>query len=196
MYNPGDVRVHSGFADAHSRTADAVLSAVKAGLQSTGTNKVLITGHSLGAAIATLDALMLRQRLDSAVSITAVVLAPPRTGNAAFANLIDSQLGDKFTYVTHGNDPMPNVPPPFLGYQHSAGEVHIPSSGEANTVACPGKENVNCQNGNSIIHSRVQDHLGPFFAGMMIGSGDCPLLAPAPDSEQAVARVNGNTRRR
>jgi pimeloyl-ACP methyl ester carboxylesterase len=183
MCNPGDVRVHSGFADTQSRTADAVLSAVKAGLQSTGTNKVFVTGHSLGAAIATLDALMLRQQLEPTISITSVIFAPPRIGNAAFANLIDSQLGGQLTYVTHGNDPVPIVPPLFLGYQHSAGEVHIPSSGEVGTVACPGKENVNCQDGNSIIHSKVQDHFGPYFAGVVMGNGDCPLLAPAPGSE-------------
>ncbi|KAI0248779.1 alpha/beta-hydrolase [Lactifluus subvellereus] len=161
-----DVQVHNGLAETQGRTADAMLSAVKSGLQST----VLVTGHSLGAAIATMDAVMLRQHLDPTVSIRTVVFGLPRGGNAAFANLIGSQLGSQFTYVTHGKDPVPTVPPRFLGYQHSAGEVHIPSSGEAGTVACPGQENVNCNEGGF-----WRDHLGPYFAGVEMGKSACPL---------------------
>jgi pimeloyl-ACP methyl ester carboxylesterase len=172
MRIPGDVQVHSGFAETQGSTAEAVLSAVKAGLQSTGTNKVLVTGHSLGAAIATMDALMLRQNLDPTVSIRTVVFGLPRSGNPAFANLIDSQLGSQFTYVTHGKDPVPMMPPRFLGYQHSAGEVHIPSSGEAGTIACPGQENVNCNEGGNWI---ISDHLGLYFAGVEMGKSACPL---------------------
>jgi len=172
---PGDVKVHKGFADAHGKSANEVLSAVKSGLQSTGTNSVLVTGHSLGAAIAAMDALMLRQNLDSSVSINAVVFGLPRGGNVAFANLIDSQLGNQFTYVTHGNDPVPNLPPRDLGYQHSAGEVHIPDSDESGTVTCPGQENLHCQFGNSILHTSLSNHLGPYFAGTKMGRSACPL---------------------
>ena len=57
----------------------------------------------------------------------------------AFAALIDSQLGNQFTYVTHRYDPVSNLPPREFGYQHSAGELHTPSNGEAGTVACPGR---------------------------------------------------------
>lgn len=170
-----DVQVHTGFARAHSRSADEVLSAVKSGLQSTGTNSVLVTGHSLGAAIAVMDGLMLHQNLDPSVSINTVVFGLPRGGNDAFANLIDSQLGIHFTYVTHGNDPVPNQPPRFLGYQHSAGEVYIPSSGEAGTVACAGQENLHCVGGNSVLHASISDHLGPYFSGIRMGKSACPL---------------------
>ncbi|KAH9989900.1 alpha/beta-hydrolase [Russula compacta] len=170
-----DVRVHTGFARAHGRSADEVLSAVKSGLQSTGTSSVLVTGHSLGAAIAAMDALMLHQNLDPSVSINTVVFGLPRGGNDAFANLIDSQLGIQFTYVTHGNDPVPNQPPRSLGYQHSSGEVYIPSSGEAGTVACAGQENLHCVEGNSVLHASISDHLGPYFSGTMMGRSACPL---------------------
>ena len=118
---------------------------------------------------------MLRQNLDSSISISAAVFGLPRGGNVASAALIDSQLGNQFTYVTHGYDPVSNLPPREFGYQHSAGELHIPSNGEAGTVACPGQENVHCQYGNSIWRTSISDHLGPYFAGTEMGRSACPL---------------------
>ncbi|KAI0057337.1 alpha/beta-hydrolase [Artomyces pyxidatus] len=119
------VEVHDGFAEAQERSADLILSTVKSGLASTGVKKVAVTGHSLGAAIATMDALMLHQNLDPSIQISTTVFGLPRGGNPAYANLVDSQLGSDYTFITHRNDPVPVVPPRFLGYQHSAGEVHI-----------------------------------------------------------------------
>ncbi|KAI9430503.1 Alpha/Beta hydrolase protein [Lactarius psammicola] len=173
----GDVKAHKGSACTQGRTADTILSTVKSGLQNTTSRNVLVTGHSLGAAIAILDALMLRQHLDPSVSINTIVFAPPRGGDQAFADLIDSQLGSHYTYITHGGDPVPNLPPRFIGYRHSAGEVHIPTSGEAGTVSCPGQENENCQAGNSIIRTSVLDHEGRYFAGVRMGRPYCPLGA-------------------
>ena len=144
-------------------------------MQSTGTKSILITGHSLGAAIAVLDALMLCQNLDSSISISAAIFGLLHRGNVAFAALIDSQLGNQFTYVMHRYDPVSNLPPHEFGYQHSVGELHIPSNGKASTVTCPGQENVHCQYGNSIWRTSISDHLGPYFAGTEMGRSACPL---------------------
>jgi hypothetical protein len=43
-----------------------------------------------GAAIATMDALMLKQNLPSSVQLTTTVYGLPRGGNQAFANFTDS----------------------------------------------------------------------------------------------------------
>ena len=86
------MKTHEGFACTQGRTADTILSTVKSGLQNTTSRNVLVTGHSLGAAIAILDALMLRQHLDPSVSINTIVFAPPRGGDQSFADLIDSQV--------------------------------------------------------------------------------------------------------
>ncbi|KAI0262336.1 alpha/beta-hydrolase [Gloeopeniophorella convolvens] len=172
-----DVKVHDGFSETHGRSADVVLSTVRSALQTTGAQKVAVTGHSLGAAIATMDALMLRQNLDPGVAINTVVFGLPRGGNAAYADLVDAELGGQFTFVTHGNDPVPVVPPRFVGYQHPSGEVHIPPgpTGEANTVECPGQENQHCQDGNSLLDTSIDDHLGPYFANVSMGESFCPL---------------------
>ena len=87
-----DVQVHDGFSKAHGRTADTVLATVKAGLAKNNASKIAITGHSLGAAIATMDAVMLRQNLDPSVEISTVVFGLPRGGNQAWADLVDSEV--------------------------------------------------------------------------------------------------------
>lgn len=47
-------------------------------------------GHSLGAAIATLDATMLRMQLPSDVTVDSVVFGLPRVGNQQFADMVDA----------------------------------------------------------------------------------------------------------
>lgn len=50
-------------------------------------------GHSLGGALAELDALFLTLNLPSTTSVRAVTYGTPRVGNPAFAALIDSKVG-------------------------------------------------------------------------------------------------------
>ncbi len=138
-----------------------MLSTVQSALASTGFKRVLTTGsyrfilagamhphydrlgHSLGAAVATLDATMLRMALPSDVDVNSVVFGLPRVGNQQFADMIDSMISG-FTHVTNQDDPVPTVPPRFLSFQHPQGEIHITkvdSSGAATLEACPGQEN-------------------------------------------------------
>jgi hypothetical protein len=106
------IQVHDGFQKTFERTADGLLAGVKQALSNTGSKKVLVTGHSLGmcslgslryfrpftvsfwlgAAVAELDAMMLKQELDPDVQIQATVFAPPRVGNQAWADFVDSEV--------------------------------------------------------------------------------------------------------
>ncbi|KZT25361.1 alpha/beta-hydrolase [Neolentinus lepideus HHB14362 ss-1] len=172
------VQVHDGFQKTFERTADGVLSGVQNALSSTGATKVLVTGHSLGAAIATMDAVMLKMNLDPSISLTSTVFGLPRGGDQSWADLVNSNLGTSFTHITNQNDPVPTVPPEFLGYQHPQGEVHIVSAnatGATQTVACPGTENDNCSDGNSLLHVDVANHLGPYFQNISLSSKACPF---------------------
>lgn len=114
-----------------------------------------------------MSALFLKQQLPSSVELTTTVFGLPRGGNQGWADLVSSTLGASnssssftpnsnlnsganantgaFTFITNQHDPVPSVPPQFLGYVHPAGEVHIEAvdaQGNATTVvACPGQEN-------------------------------------------------------
>ncbi|KAH8091742.1 alpha/beta-hydrolase [Cristinia sonorae] len=172
------VEVHDGFHKTQGRTAQQILGTVQSALKDTGFTKVLTTGHSLGGAIALLDATMFRMQLPSSIKVQSVTFGMPRVGNQQFADMVDSILPG-FTRVTNQNDIVPIVPPRALDYEQVSGEVHIAavddSTGAANIVSCPGQENDNCSQGNSLLRVSISDHLGPYFNGISFGGKACPL---------------------
>jgi predicted lipase len=88
-----EVEVHEGFAEAQQRTAALILGAVQGALKDKKASKVRVFGHSLGAAIAMMDALMFKMVLDPKVDVQTTVFGLPRGGNQAYADLLDEQVG-------------------------------------------------------------------------------------------------------
>jgi predicted lipase len=180
---PASAQVHQGFQETFQRTNDGVLAGVKAALASTGATKVAVTGHSLGAAIASMDTAMLRLALPKEITITAATFGLPRVGNQAWADFIDATIGGSgdtsvFAHVSNQHDPVPSVPPRFLGFQQVGGEIHIQDvdaeTGEATSVVnCPGQDNANCAEGNDILQADVENHLGPYFDDLSFGGKQC-----------------------
>ncbi|KAK0215107.1 Alpha/Beta hydrolase protein [Armillaria fumosa] len=169
-----DIKVHSGFLETFSRTSSTVLSSVQSALTSTGAQSVVVTGHSLGAALATLDALMFRDALTN-ISIQTTTFGSPRVGDQAFANFVDSSLSNEgFARITNKADPVPHLPPLFLDFVHAQGEVHL---GDAGAVLCEGQENKSdaCADGVGplAIADGVGDHIGPYFDGISFGQEEC-----------------------
>ncbi|KAJ7132176.1 alpha/beta-hydrolase [Mycena epipterygia] len=166
------IQVHSGFQQTFERTADGLLAGVMKGLADTGVKKVVVTGHSLGAAIATMTGAMIKNAVDPSVEVSVSGFGLPRGGNQAWADFLDSGVG--VTFMTNQNDPVPTVPPRFLGFQHSSGEIHIIDDTQQNFVACPGQDNENCATGNSLLSVSVGNHKGPYFDDISFGHSACP----------------------
>jgi len=79
---------------------------------------ILITGHSLGGALATLSAVYIKSKYP-ALNVTVYTYASPRVGNNAFYNYY-TQLGlDKSSFrFFSSNDVVPTLPPQLFGYKH------------------------------------------------------------------------------
>ncbi|KAL0573172.1 hypothetical protein V5O48_008782 [Marasmius crinis-equi] len=178
------IEIHDGFQKTFERTADEVLAAVKRGLAEFKSTKVHVTGHSLGGSIATLEALLLRQELDSSIEIETTVFGLPRVGNKEFADFVDEMLGNTFARISNQDDPVPRLPPRLIGYQHPSGEIHIKAvngKGQATDVVnCEGQENESdgCSSGNDILNILkldVPEHNGPYFDNISFSSLACPL---------------------
>lgn len=90
--------VHEGFQKTFERTADDILAGVRTSLTATGWNKVALAGHSLGAAIAVMDAVYLKQQLPSTTELSTVVFGLPRGGDQAWADFVDSQVRTSSSY--------------------------------------------------------------------------------------------------
>ncbi|PBK87110.1 alpha/beta-hydrolase [Armillaria gallica] len=164
-----NIQVHAGFLDTFLRTAPTVLSAVKYGISTTGATTVILTGHSLGATLATLDALMLNDALTH-ISIQTITFGSPRIGNQAFADFVDASFSNgSYVRMTNEADPVPHVPPTF--HVHPQGEVHL---GEEGAMACEGQENesVGCADGVGLTAS-TDSIVGPYFDGISFGQDQC-----------------------
>jgi len=125
---------------------------------------ITVTGHSLGAAIATLSTMYLQLNVPDASSYTFRTFnyGQPRIGNQDFANYVDAHLS--LTHVNNKEDFVPILPGMFLGFVHPSGEVHIQDSGVWS--ACPGQDNpsTECIVGDvpEIWDGSLSDHDGPY----------------------------------
>jgi len=145
---------------------------VKQLLTQHGASSVAVTGHSLGAALALLDAVYLPLHLPAGTRVRMVGYGMPRVGNPAFADYVDAHAGAlALTHVNSREDPIPIVPGRFLGFAHPAGEVHIQDTGA--WVACPGRDNPStlCTVGDvpDVLHGNILNHLGPYDDDVFMG---------------------------
>jgi len=173
---PREVYIHKGFHDVHKLSSKPILQEIQRLLAAKKCTKVHTVGHSLGGALATLDALSLRLQLGPSIAVTATTFGAPRVGNKAFAQFFDSQIPG-LRRVINGKDPVPALPRRNLGYVHTQGEIHILSPGKA--VSCAGQDNSDdkqCENmmvpPPPTIMGKFTDHSGP-YARVLIGTQQC-----------------------
>ena len=161
-------------------SAEIILTAVKNALELNGVSKVVVTGHSLGGAIALLDAVYLPLHLPG-VTVEAITYGLPRVGNQEFADYVDANV--PLTHITnkyacnlmlnhtldsdayHRLDIVPIIPGRFLGYTHPAGEVHIDDATDVwNSCAGQDNEDTLCSTGavDNIFTGDSDDHKGPY----------------------------------
>ncbi|KAI1796789.1 alpha/beta-hydrolase [Ganoderma leucocontextum] len=171
------IAAHAGFLGVHSRSASDVLEAVQQGMDKYSVNKVTVTGHSLGAAIALLDFAFLPLHLPNGTNVRFVGYGTPRVGNQDFANCVDAQ-NRSVTHINNKDDPVPILPPILLGFHHPNGEIHIRNSGGWDI--CPGQDNPSpdCSTGSvNLLFNNESDHDGPYDGvemGCQSGGGTAP----------------------
>lgn len=110
-------QIHSGFWIAWRAVQQTVEPAIENQLYQYPDYQVIVTGHSLGAAVAALLGLSYEIRGRDPIVVT---FGQPRVGNSDFAAYMDSLLVDtgKLMRVTHGNDPVVHIPWQSWGYEH------------------------------------------------------------------------------
>ncbi|KAF8336730.1 lipase [Amanita rubescens] len=155
------IKVHDGFQYEQAKTATNILSNAQSALSSHNATVVTVVGHSLGAAIALLNGIYLKHHLPD-ISIKVIGYGLPRVGNQAFADYVDANIVLK--RVNNMKDPVPTMPPFFMGYRHPCGEYHITET--STWMACPGQDNpsTSCIVGDvpDIFASNIPDHYGPY----------------------------------
>lgn len=118
--------MHRGFQNALLSVSSSVISAVKAAQAKHSCSSVVVTGHSLGAGLASLAATMF---VANGIALKGVyTYGEPRNGNPAWSSYVDSQLPNYYR-VTHYNDGVPQIPPAILDFKHHGTEYWLSQSG-------------------------------------------------------------------
>lgn len=144
--------VHAGFFTAWNEVKDALLAGVATATTANPSYKIIFTGHSLGGAVSTLAASYARK---AGYAVDIVNYGSPRVGNDALVEFVTAQAGSEMR-VTHLDDPVPRLPPIFIGYRHTSPEYWL-SDGTANTTeytaqdikVCEGFANTDCNGGTT-----------------------------------------------
>lgn len=163
-----DAMVHSGFYYAYHNTTmrHGILQAVKRGKSLYGDIPVVVTGHSMGGAMASFCALDLAVNR-KAKSVQLMTFGQPRIGNAVFATYFNQHLPNTFRLV-HDHDMVPHLPPyytffPQKTYHHFATEVWLYNSGfeflvyPVEKVCDSSGEDPTCS--RSVSGNSISDHL-------------------------------------
>ena len=82
--------------------------------------KIIVAGHSLGGAMATIAALELQLKYNKVTALYA--FGCPRIGNENYAHFVDLKINDRFR-VVHNRDLVPHLPPETFGFYHIAQEI-------------------------------------------------------------------------
>lgn len=197
-----DAMVHHGFYSAYHNTTlrPAVIDAVKTAQKLYGDIDILVTGHSMGGAIAAFCGLDLKVNHE-AKSVQVVTFGMPRIGNAAFVSYYRELVPDTIR-VTHEHDIVPHLPPFYSHfaektYHHFPREVWLYNVQFGSLVypvekVCDGSgEDPSCS--RSVAGNSVLDHLE--YYGVHLGgdgSGVCRFVFDPQLDTYAMQDLDGN----
>lgn len=148
------VQVHSGFYNAYSDLHADILSAIA----KLPPLPIILTGHSLGAALATICAFELHR---AGLSVDRVfTFGSPRVGNFEFHDAFMAAIPTSWR-LTHNRDTVPHLPQQNLGFYHTITEVFYPTDTDKGYTICDSSgEDLNCSNRCSIDYActSIDDH--------------------------------------
>ncbi|GJJ14211.1 hypothetical protein Clacol_008473 [Clathrus columnatus] len=126
---------HAGFLTAYNSIASQVITSVQEQLSGAAAGYSLVTtGHSLGGALSSIAAVSLKFNFPD-VPIQMYTYGQPRTGNPAYATLVNDMFGTNAFRSVHTTDGVPTIIPQILGYRHHAFEYwQNPDPASAGTI--------------------------------------------------------------
>lgn len=171
-----DAMVHHGFYSAYHNTTmrPAILSAVKRAKEIYGDLDIMVTGHSMGGAMASFCGLDLKVNHE-AKNVQVMTFGQPRIGNAIFASYY-SKLVPNTIRVVNDHDIVPHLPPyysyfPQKTYHHFPREVWLYNIGlgslvyKAEKICDDSGEDPDCC--RSVTGNSILDHLNYYGVELM-----------------------------
>jgi hypothetical protein len=122
--DPGGAVVHRGFSEALDIVWPDALELLKTYRRQNPTSPIYFTGHSLGAALASL-AIWRFQAGQTDRNVSLYTIGCPRAGNRRFCDELSARATRGIFRFLDGNDLVTHVPPADFGYDHPAGGIYI-----------------------------------------------------------------------
>lgn len=167
-----DVKVHSGFRNAWLNLGPNVMLSIRTATLKCPTCKhVTFTGHSLGAAIATIAATEYA-RSGPSLAFDLFTLGSPRVGNSEFSAYATKMVTNNVRW-THTNDPIVHLPMKILGFQHRVREIWE-NGNNTNYKMCSTTNSEDPTCANSVIgvdFNMLRSH--STYGGLYLHSGTC-----------------------
>lgn len=172
--------VHEGFYQAEQQAIQRIANAVSSLINTYPNYQIVVAGHSLGAALATLTALDLAVTYGYGSGVSVYNYGSPRIFNENGANFASSGVINIAARRTHCDDPVPHLPQEIFGYRHIDDEIYegcsiaqFPrGSGGGQLKTCYGQEDPNCA--DQFDGTVIADHL--LYGGIAMGSDGCQYL--------------------
>lgn len=196
-----EAKVHSGFYSAYHNTTlrDGVINGIQKTREAYGNIPIMVTGHSMGGAMASFCALDLIVNY-GLKDVTLLTFGQPRIGNAVFASHFKKYLPNAIR-VTNAHDIVPHLPPyyqyfPQKTYHHFPREVWVHNIGLDSLVypieqICDDSgEDPTCS--RSVSGNSVQDHI--HYLGISMHSesrGSCRIVTDGNMLRYKVGTVDG-----
>ncbi len=119
-----EVKFHQGFMMAYFAVRDGLLKAME---QFEG-QRVIVTGHSLGGALATIAALDIQYNFGKANQLTFIVntFGAPRVGNKALTESYNRRIANSYRFI-YGWDIVTRIPRDWQGFEHVEKAVQLGS---------------------------------------------------------------------
>ena len=113
--------MHAGFYNVYDSLSSQTLTAVRSLLSAHPSSSLVVTGHSLGAAVATFAALDLKLAHPK-TPLLFYAFGSPRPGNQQFSDFVNTLL-PQYNRVVHINDVVPHLPLTAMGFNHGGQEI-------------------------------------------------------------------------
>lgn len=185
-----DCWVHDGFKESWDEISSYAFDYVEAAFAAYPDYTLVLTGHSLGAAVATIAAVELRL---AGYACDIYTVGSPRVGNLAFAQFVTAQAGAEYR-ATHFDDPVPRLPPIVIGYFHTSPEYWLEAGPATNIdytiseiATCVGYANTSCNAGTTGLDGNAHEYYFQYMSCNIDESNGITLRARDDISDEELA---------
>ena len=111
------VKAYDGICEQYAKIRDIVHERIK------DDDEIIVTGHSLGGALATICSGDLRNNYPDK-DISCASFASPRVGGFSFVARFNCLMPENLRFVYEA-DPVPKYPPAYINYRHVSSKIHL-----------------------------------------------------------------------